>query len=67
MKLLYEMVLKKVSEWGTDENLMFVVGATQADEFANIRKIVSISFLSCSGCRCTRWQFERDLRKSNDS
>lgn len=38
-ELLYEKVLKTVSEWGTTENLMFVVGATQAEEFANIRKI----------------------------
>ncbi len=38
-ELLYEKVLKKVSEWGTTENLMFVVGATQAEEFTNIRKI----------------------------
>ena len=33
---LYETVLKKVSTWGTQENLMFVIGATQADEFINI-------------------------------
>ncbi len=38
-ELLYEKVLKTVSEWGTTENLMFVVGATQAEEFTNIRKI----------------------------
>jgi len=37
--LLYEEVLKKTSQWGTTENLMFVVGATRADEFTNIRKI----------------------------
>ena len=27
-EFLYETVLKKVSRWGTDENLMFVIGAT---------------------------------------
>ncbi|TMI62034.1 MAG: orotidine-5'-phosphate decarboxylase [Bacteroidetes bacterium] len=48
-ELLYERVLKKVSEWGTDENLMFVVGATQADEFANIRKIVPSHFYLVPG------------------
>jgi orotidine-5'-phosphate decarboxylase len=36
---LYETVLKKASEWGTADNLMFVIGATQADEFVNIRKL----------------------------
>lgn len=36
--LLYEQVLTKVAQWGTPQNLMFVVGATQADAFTNIRK-----------------------------
>jgi orotidine-5'-phosphate decarboxylase len=35
---LYENVLETSSKWGTTENLMFVVGATQAVEFANIRR-----------------------------
>jgi orotidine-5'-phosphate decarboxylase len=35
---LYENVLQTSSKWGTTENLMFVVGATQAVEFANIRR-----------------------------
>ena len=38
-EFLYEKVLKTVSNWGTLENLMFVVGATQADEFIDIRKL----------------------------
>jgi orotidine-5'-phosphate decarboxylase len=46
---LYEVVLRKVSEWGTDENLMFVIGATQADEFANIREIVPSHFFLVPG------------------
>jgi orotidine-5'-phosphate decarboxylase len=36
---LYEHVIRKASEWGSTENLMFVVGATRADEFINLRKI----------------------------
>src|SRR6186997_1973522 len=36
---LYKKVLLDVSLWGTPENLMFVVGATQAEEFTNIRKL----------------------------
>lgn len=47
--LLYEKVLKTVSTWGTPENLMFVVGATQADEFINIRKIIPDHFLLVPG------------------
>ncbi len=46
---LYETVLKKVSEWGTKENLMFVVGATKAHELAAIRKIVPANFLLIPG------------------
>mgnify|MGYP001744617981 FL=1 len=35
---LFERVLTKSQEWGTTENLMFVVGATQGSLFADIRK-----------------------------
>ena len=38
-KYLYEEVLETASGWGSKENLMFVVGATQADEFISIRKL----------------------------
>lgn len=46
---LYETVLKKVSGWGTKENLMFVVGATKATELASIRKIIPGNFLLIPG------------------
>ncbi len=46
---LYETVLKKISSWGTPENLMFVVGATQASEFENIRNIIPDHFLLVPG------------------
>lgn len=46
---LYEKVLKKVSQWGTMENLMFVIGATQATEFENIRNIIPDHFLLVPG------------------
>ncbi|MDQ6905090.1 MAG: orotidine-5'-phosphate decarboxylase [Bacteroidota bacterium] len=46
---LYEVVIKKVAEWGTKENLMFVVGATKAEEIANIRKIIPDNFLLIPG------------------
>jgi len=47
--LLYEQVLKTVSGWGTTENLMFVVGATQADAFLNIRKLTPDHFYLVPG------------------
>jgi len=46
---LYETVLKKVSDWGTKENLMFVVGATKATELESIRKIIPDNFLLIPG------------------
>jgi orotidine-5'-phosphate decarboxylase len=46
---LYEEVLRKVSEWGHTGNLMFVVGATQADAFTRIREIIPNHFLLVPG------------------
>ena len=48
-QFLYEKVLETVSQWGTDENIMFVIGATQADEFVNIRKITPNHFYLVPG------------------
>jgi orotidine-5'-phosphate decarboxylase len=48
-ELLYEKVLRTVATWGTPQNLMFVVGATQADAFINIRKIIPPHFLLVPG------------------
>jgi len=48
-ELLYERVIKKLSKWGTDKNLMFVIGATQADEFVNIRNIAPTHFYLVPG------------------
>ncbi len=46
---LYEEVIKKTAEWGTKENLMFVVGATKADDISSIRKIIPDHFLLIPG------------------
>ena len=48
-KFLYETVLETVSTWGNEDNLMFVVGATQADEFLNIRKFTPNHFYLVPG------------------
>lgn len=47
--LLYEKVLQTVSAWGSPENLMFVVGATQADSFTSIRKLTPHHFYLVPG------------------
>lgn len=46
---LYEEVLRKSQEWGSDGELMYVVGATKAEALANIRKIVPDHFLLVPG------------------
>lgn len=46
---LYEKVLKKAQEWGTDEQLMFVVGATRAEEIAKVRTLAPNNFFLVPG------------------
>ncbi len=46
---LYEKVLSTVASWGTPDNLMFVVGATQATELLNVRNIIPDHFLLVPG------------------
>lgn len=46
---LYEKVLRTVAEWGNPGNLMFVVGATQAAAFENIRRILPEHFFLVPG------------------
>lgn len=48
-KELYKQVLEKSKTWKNSENLMYVVGATKADYFTEIRKIVPDSFLLVPG------------------
>ena len=48
-EFLYEKVLETVAVWGTTDNLMFVIGATQSNEFRNIRKLVPHHFLLVPG------------------
>ncbi len=46
---LFEKVLKTSQQWGTDEQLMYVVGATQGSMFADIRKYAPNHFLLVPG------------------
>lgn len=48
-KRLFEKVLKKSQEWGTTENLMYVVGATQGKMFEDIRRMAPEHFLLVPG------------------
>lgn len=46
---LFEKVLKTSKEWGSDENMMYVVGATKAEMLTEIRKIIPNHFLLVPG------------------
>ena len=46
---LYKTVLRKSAQWGSDENLMYVVGATRAEGIGEVRKIVPNHFFLVPG------------------
>lgn len=46
---LYKVVLETSKTWKNSENLMYVVGATKAEYFTEVRKIVPDSFLLVPG------------------
>jgi orotidine-5'-phosphate decarboxylase len=46
---LFEKVLEKSSNWGTPDNLMFVVGATRPEVLTRVRQLVPDSFLLVPG------------------
>lgn len=46
---LFEKVLQKSQQWGTPDNMMYVVGATKADMLTTVRNIVPNSFLLVPG------------------
>lgn len=46
---LYLEVIKTCAQWGNDQNMMFVVGATKANMLEKIRKIVPNHFLLIPG------------------
>jgi orotidine-5'-phosphate decarboxylase len=48
-KELYKQVLETSKSWKNSENLMYVVGATKAEYFTEIRKIIPNSFLLVPG------------------
>jgi orotidine-5'-phosphate decarboxylase len=48
-KQLFEEVIRKSQEWATDEQLMYVVGATKADMLTHIRTLAPEHFLLVPG------------------
>lgn len=48
-KALYLNVIETCAQWGTPDNMMFVVGATKAAMFSDIRKLIPEHFLLVPG------------------
>ena len=46
---LFEKALRQSQQWGNDENMMYVVGATQGKMFEDIRKVAPNHFLLVPG------------------
>ena len=48
-KELFTKVIRKSQEWGNSENLMYVVGATRAEDIAKVREIAPNNFFLVPG------------------
>lgn len=48
-KKLFEHVLEKCQKWGKEDNMMFVVGATRAEDIIKVRKLAPKSFFLVPG------------------
>lgn len=48
-EFLYQKVIRKSLEWGTDENIMFVTGATHPRKFKELRALAPDSFFLVPG------------------
>jgi len=61
-KKLFEQVLERSKVWGTNENMMFVAGATRAEMLAGIRRIVPDHFLLVPGVGAQGGSLEEVVR-----
>lgn len=48
-QFLFERVIEVSSKWGSDENIMYVVGATKSENLVGIRKLIPNNFLLVPG------------------
>ncbi|HXB07973.1 MAG TPA: orotidine-5'-phosphate decarboxylase, partial [Puia sp.] len=62
--LLYEKVLRTAAGWGTPDNLMFVVGATQAEAFESVRRLTPDHFYLVPGVGAQGGSLEEISKKA---
>jgi orotidine-5'-phosphate decarboxylase len=67
-QLLYQSVLEKIASWGTQNNLMFVIGATRANDLEAVRSIIPEHFLLVPGVGAQGGSLEEVTKygKNND-
>jgi orotidine-5'-phosphate decarboxylase len=46
---LYQQVIETSQQWGTDSNLMYVVGATKTEQLAHVRSLAPNHFFLVPG------------------
>ncbi len=61
---LYERVLTTAAQWGTLENLMFVIGATQAEVFERVRRLTPDHFYLVPGVGAQGGSLEEISKKA---
>jgi orotidine-5'-phosphate decarboxylase len=62
--LLYEKVLTTAAGWGTPDNLMFVIGATQAEAFERVRRLMPDHFYLVPGVGAQGGSLEEISKKA---
>jgi orotidine-5'-phosphate decarboxylase len=62
--LLYEKVLTTAAQWGTPDNLMYVIGATQASAFTRIRELTPDHFYLVPGVGAQGGSLEEISKKA---
>lgn len=61
---LYERVLTTAADWGTPDNLMFVIGATQAEAFERVRRLTPDHFYLVPGVGAQGGSLEEISKKA---
>jgi orotidine-5'-phosphate decarboxylase len=56
---LYKSVLKTSQQWGSPDNMMYVIGATKAEMIGNLRSIIPDHFLLVPGIGAQGGDFEK--------
>jgi orotidine-5'-phosphate decarboxylase len=59
---VFEQVIKTSCQWGSADNTMYVIGATQASAFTSIRKIIPEHFLLVPGIGSQAGDMEQVIR-----